>query len=56
MRCPETVMWYKECNIKLYVQVYIAWSKGYMRFEAPIAVTVDNAVFWDITVCHLTGL
>jgi len=36
--------------------VYIAWSKGYVRSEGLIAVTMSNAVSWDIRVCSLTGL
>jgi len=27
-----------------------------MRSEGLIAVTMSNAVFWDMTVCSLTGL
>jgi hypothetical protein len=36
--------------------VYIAWNKGYVRFEVLIAVTMNNAVFWNMTVCNLTDM
>ena len=52
----ETVLWYKEVIENYSSAVFIAWSKEYVRFEGLIAVTMNNALFWNMTVCSLIGL
>nr|AGM32701.1 hypothetical protein [Coptotermes formosanus] len=36
--------------------LYIAWSNVHVRFEVLIAVTMKNAVFWDMILCTHIGM